>query len=252
MSCASPGRREPLGISAGSRLLDCPRLWPESAHTYSGWSLCSWAAAAISSAGRGFSAFLHLGQTSFLLGWAGGWGVQVPPVPSACQGGDALSKPDSKQRCRFPEDLLKGACSRTREPGDSAPRARPHGWRLLCPSHPAARLSRAGLSRQSPALQLGVSPAPTPGDLPPRLPRQRGWLLSQRCRWLPVPGAAVGPPLQTRLPTPPILPGLAPAAPATASLTRPTLQTAAGPPGGEGNAAGGGISLGSWRGFLRL
>lgn len=116
-----------LDISAGSRLLDCPRLWPELAHTYSGWSLSSWAATAISSAGRGFSAFLHLLLASFLLGWAGGWGVQVPPVPSACRGGDAFSRPAGKQRCCFPEDLLKGACSRTWEPGDSAPRARHHG-----------------------------------------------------------------------------------------------------------------------------
>ena len=85
-----------LDISAGSRLLDCPRLWPEPAHTYSGWSLSSWAAAAISSAGRGFSAFLHLLLTSFLLGWAGGWGVQVPPVPRSYQGGDMLSKQNGK------------------------------------------------------------------------------------------------------------------------------------------------------------
>ena len=154
-----------LDISAGSQLLDCPRLWPEPAHTYSGWSLSSWAAAAISSAGRGFSAFLHLLLTSFLLGWAGGWGVQVPPVPSACQGGDALSKPDGRQRGCFPADLLKGACSRAWEPGDSAPPARHHGGRhhgCFCPSGPAADLCLTGMSRQTPALQLAVSPAPTP------------------------------------------------------------------------------------------
>ena len=61
-----------LAVSVGSRLLDCPRLCPELVHSYSGWSLPSWAAAAICSAERGFSVFLHLLFTSFLLGWAGG------------------------------------------------------------------------------------------------------------------------------------------------------------------------------------
>lgn len=45
------------------------------------------------------------------------------------QGEDTLIKQDWTHRCCFPEDLLKGPCGRTWEPGDSALPA--HVWLLL-------------------------------------------------------------------------------------------------------------------------
>ena len=244
-----------LDISAGSRLLDCPRLWPEPAHTYSGWSLSSWAAAAISSAGRGFSAFLHLSLTSFLLGWAGGWGVQGPPVPSACQGGDALSEPDGRQRGCFPRPLdssLQQGLGAGRL-STARPSSRRTASRLLLPLGSCCPSLPHGDEQANPCPAAGCQSCSHPLETcRPGCPDREGRCCSQRCQSLPVPGVAVGPPLQTRLPTLPILPWLALAALASGASLAPTLQTAARPPGGDGNAAAGRISLSSWRGFLRL
>ena len=177
----------------------------------------------------------------------------MPPVPSACQGGDSLSKPDGKQTSCFPGDLLKGACSRTwsQETQHPVPAIMADG--CFCILDPAANLSPTGVSRQSPVLQLCASPAPVPWR-PAALgaPTRESRCCSQQCPSLPVPGVAVGPPLQNRLPTPPVLPVLALAALATGSALAPTLQAAARPPGRDRNAAAGRISLSSWRGFPRV
>ena len=153
----------------------------------------------------------------------------------------------------LPRRLLKGACSRTwsQETQHRVPAIMADG--CSCPLDPAANLSHTGMSRQSPALQLGVSSCSHPLETCcPGCPDRESRCCSPQCPPLPIPGVAVGAPLQTRLPLPPILPLLALATPSTSSALSPTLQTAAGPPGGDRNAAAGRISLSSWRGFRRV
>lgn len=65
-----------------------------------------------------------------------GWRVGSPSASSS----EYLTRRRRSQQsrweaevCCFPEDLLKGACSRTWHPGDSALCARHHSWRLLLP-----------------------------------------------------------------------------------------------------------------------
>lgn len=61
------------------------------------------------------------------LGWGMGNPIMLPG--DLMQGEDALIRQDWTHGCCFPEDPLKGPCSRTWEAGDSALPA--HVWLLL-------------------------------------------------------------------------------------------------------------------------
>lgn len=192
-----------------------------------------------------------LGLLSLGLGWRVG-------NPSAFRA-EVLSKRRHSQQARRQAEVLfpRGALDRSPQQDRGAGRlstACPasqlmaaFGPRILLPISP----SRGGAGKPLPCSWLSAL-LPPPADLPPRLPGTEHRCRSQRCQALPVPGAAVGRPPQTRLPTLPVLPPPAVAAPATGSSLAPTVKTAAAPPGGDANAAAGRISLSSWRGFLRV
>lgn len=185
-----------------------------------------------------------------------GWRVGSPRASSAerLPRRRRSQQPDGNQ-VPFP----RGAPERSRQQDPGAGRlstaCSPSPWRLLLPLGCRCRSLLPRMSGQSPGLQPGVSAAHSPGALPPWVPHRERRCCSLRCPSVTVPGAAVAPPLQTRLPTPPIPPWLAAAALGTASSLAPTLQTAAAPPGGDANAqqagsvwAPGGASLALPRG----
>ena len=187
-----------------------------------------------------------------------GWRVGSPSASSA----ECLPRRRRSQQTRRQTEGLfpSGPLERSLQQGLGAgrlstacPSSRRTSSRLLLPLGSCCRSLPHGDEQANPCPAAGCQSCSHPLETcRPGCPDREGRCCSQRCQSLPVPGVAVGPPLQTRLPTPPILPLLAVAALASGASLAPTLQTAARPPGGDGNAAAGRISLSSWRGFLRL
>ena len=205
------------------------------------------------------------GCCCLLLGWERGWSLSPPLLdrlspglgwrvgsPSASSAECLPRSRRSQQSRRQPQVLFpRGPLERSLKEDLAA--GRPS---TACPSSQLI-LPLASCCQSLPHVheQANLCPAarclscsPPLETCRPGCPEGEGRCCPQRCQSLPVPGVAVSPSLQTRLPMPPTLPLLARAALATWASLAPTLQAAARPPGGDGKAAEGRISLCSWNG----
>ena len=171
-------------IPAGSQPLECPR------------------AAAGASAHLLRLESLQLGGCCHLLCWERVFSLPPPPAdllspglgwrvgsPNAFSAEHLPRRRRSQQTRRqtevpFPRGPLERSLQRDLGAGrlsTSVPVITADG--CFCPSGPAANLSLTGMSGQTPALQLRVSPAPTPPET--CRPDREGRCCSQRCQLLP-------------------------------------------------------------------